>query len=125
RDGRLPGSESDQLHDVVGHHIAQGAGGIVMSAASFDADSLAHGDLNVIDVVAIPDRLKQAVSEAEDQNILYRLFAEIVIDAVHLVFVEDLFDSGVQRPGRFQVMSEGLFDDHATPRAVSRLRRKS
>jgi hypothetical protein len=34
----------------------------------------------VIDEVAVPDRLEQAVGEAEGENVLRRLLAEEVVD---------------------------------------------
>jgi len=36
--------------------------------------------LHVADVVAVPDRLEQAVGEAEGQDVVDRLFAQEVVD---------------------------------------------
>ncbi len=52
-----------------------------------DADLLVHGDLHVIDMVAIPDRLEHAIGKAQHQDVLHRLLAEIVIDPVDLLLV--------------------------------------
>jgi hypothetical protein len=51
----------------------------------------------VVDEVAVPDRLEQAVGEAEGQDVERRLLAEEVVDAEDLLLVEDLVDLGVQR----------------------------
>ena len=55
-----------------------------------DADGLGGGDLHVIDVAPVPDRLEHAVAEAEHEQVLDGFLAEIVIDAIDLVLVEVL-----------------------------------
>ena len=79
-----------QLHQVVLQHVAQRAGIVVVVGAVLDADRLGHGDLHVVDEVAVPQRLDQGVGEAEHQQVLHRLLAEVVIDAVDLLLVEML-----------------------------------
>ena len=71
-------------------HVAHGAGLLVVSRASFDTQLLRHGDLNALDMVAIPERLEEGVREAEDEQVLHRLLAEVVVDAVDLRLVEYL-----------------------------------
>ena len=61
---------------------------VVVAAAALDADRLGDGDLHVVDVAAVPDRLEDAVGEAEDHQVLDGLLAEVVIDAVDLLLVE-------------------------------------
>jgi len=51
------------LKQVVRHHVAQRAGGVVKAAAMADAKLLVDGDLDVIDVVAVPDRLEHALAK--------------------------------------------------------------
>jgi hypothetical protein len=53
----------------------------------------------VIDVVAVPNRLEQAVGKPQQQDVLDGFFAEVMIDAVDLVLSQDLQKSTVQRPG--------------------------
>ena len=89
--GRLKRNEREQLHHVVLDDVAQRAGLLVERAAAFDAESFGHGDLHIVNVVAFPDRLEDAVGEAEDQEVLHRLLAEVVIDA------EDLALAGKRR----------------------------
>ena len=61
---------------------------VVVAAAPLDADRLGHRDLHVVDVTAVPDRLEDAVGEAEDQQVLDGLLPEVVIDAVDLLLAE-------------------------------------
>ena len=83
------------LDDVLRH-----ARLLVELAATLDADLLGDGDLHVVDVLAVPERLEEAVGEAEDEEVLDRLLAEVVIDAEDLRLVEGLADGVVQRPSR-------------------------
>ncbi len=69
----------------------------------------------MIDIVSVPHVLKDAVSEPEHQDVLHRLFAEVVVDAEDLVFAEHLVHLVVQRLGRLQIMTERLLDNDADP----------
>jgi hypothetical protein len=43
------------------------------------AHFLGHGDLHVIDVVAVPDRLKDGVGKTREQDVLNRLLPQVMI----------------------------------------------
>ena len=103
---------------MVRHHVAQRAGLVVEAAAMADAELFIDRDLHMIDVVAVPDRLEHAVGEAQHQDVLHRLLAEIVIDPVDLVFVDELEQFAVQRLGGSEIGAERLFDHQPPPRAV-------
>src|SRR5256886_12292351 len=83
-----------------------------------DADGFRGGDLHVVDVIAVPQRLDDVVRKAKDHHVLDGLFAEIVVDAVDLVLRQNLLQFLVELFGGFQVMAKGLFDDHARPAVV-------
>ena len=100
---------------MVLHHIAQRPGRLIERPATFDPDALRRRNLDVVDIVPVPHVLEDAVREAEHQDVLHRLFAEIVIDAEDLVFVEHLVHLIVQRLGRLQIVAERLLDDDADP----------
>ena len=77
---------------------------VVVAAAALDAEALGDGDLDVIDMGGVPERLEQRVAEAERHQVLHRLLAEIVVDAVDLPLVEDpadrVVDARAPRRGR-------------------------
>src|SRR5215467_587673 len=100
---------------MVWHHVAQGAGGLVESAAVFDTHSLRRGDLHVVDVRAVPERFNDAVGETKHQDILDGFFAEVMVDAVDLLFGEDFFQFFVELNRGFVIVAEGLFHDDAHP----------
>ena len=101
---------------MVGHHVAQRAGRLVEVAARLDADGFGHRDLHVIDAVAVPDRLEQAVGKAQRHDVLHRFLAEEMIDADRSGLRCSTFQHAlVQRLGRGQIVAERLLDDHAAP----------
>ena len=69
-------------------HVADDAGLVVVTGAAADVDFLGHGDLHVVDVVAIPNRLEDRVGKPQHEQILHRFFAEVVVDAIDLPLVE-------------------------------------
>ena len=86
----------EQLQQVVLEDVAARAGLLVERAAALDAEVLGHGDLHVVDVAPVPERLEDAVAEAEDEQVADRLLAQVVVDAVDLRLVEDAHDRVVE-----------------------------
>ena len=67
-------------------HVAEYARVFVVRGAIADIEVFQHGDLDVIDVVAVPQRFEDRVAESEDDQVLDRVFAKVVIDSEELVF---------------------------------------
>jgi len=89
-DWRLHGDQREQLEQMVRHHVAQRAGLVVEAAAVTDADLFVDRDLYVVDMIAIPDRFEHAVGEAQHQDVLHGLLAEVMIDPVDLMLIQEL-----------------------------------
>jgi hypothetical protein len=90
---------------MVLQHVADRADVVVKRAATLHAEILGHGDLHALDVVAVPHRLEHGVGEAEIQQVLHRLLAEVVIDAEDRLFGKHLMQvalSAWPRPDRGQ-----------------------
>ena len=113
--GSFHGDERGQLQDVALNHVAHGASGFVEGGATLDAEGFGSGDLDAVDIITVPERLENSVAEAKDQHVLDGFFAEVVIDAVNLRFIEGFQNLGVKFLGRGQVPAERLFDDDARP----------
>ena len=92
------------------HHVAKRPGLLVEAGAALDVQRLGHVDLHVGDVVAVPHRLEHAIGKAQCQDVLRRLLAQEVVDAVDRVLVQDLVQRSVELPGAGLVMAEGLLD---------------
>ena len=69
-------------------HVAQRAARLVVTRAALDAERLGGGDLDVVDVAAVPDRLEDGVGETQDHDVLRRFLAEEMVDAVRARLVE-------------------------------------
>jgi hypothetical protein len=72
----------------------------------------------MIDVVTIPYRLKQPICESQHQDVLHGLLSQIVVDAINLVFFEQLLKLAIECPRRCQVGAERLFDDQPAPCSI-------
>jgi len=120
RGRRLHGHHRQQLEQVIGYHVTQGAGAVIERTTGLDADGFCCGDLHMVDVVVVPERFEQAVGEAADQNVLHRFFAQIMVDAVDLPLAHHLQQASVERLGAGQVGAEGLFHHHSA-KAAGRL----
>ena len=84
-------------------------------AARPDADVFCDGDLDVVDVAVVPERLEDGVGKAEDEEVLDRFFPEVVVDSVDLGFVEVFGDIFLECFRRSAVSPERFFDDDAGP----------
>src|SRR5208283_659752 len=117
-DGRFHGGHGKELEKMVGNHVAESAGGFIEAAAMLDPDGFGGGNLDMVDVMAVPERFDDVVGEAEDHDVLDRLFAEVMVDAVDLLFGEDLLEVVVELDSGLQVVAKRLFNDDASPLAV-------
>src|SRR5262249_60358676 len=100
---------------MVRHHVAQGAGHLVELASLLHADRLRRGDLHVVDPVAVPDRFKNPVSEAERHDVLHGVLADEMVDPENLLLVQRAQDASIEFARRTEIMAERLLDHDATP----------
>ena len=103
RQRRLHRDEREQLQRVILHDVAQGARLVVVRAPALDTDLLRHGDLHRIDKVRRPHRLEDRVGETKRQDVLHRLLAEVVVDPVDLILLEDALENARQLARRFEI----------------------
>ena len=115
---RLHRQQRQQLEHVVLDQVAQRAGALVVAGAPPDPDVLGGSDLDVVDVVAVPDRLEQRVGEPQRHQVLDRLLAEVVVDPEDLRLVEHLEHLRVELARRGEVVAERLLDHDPASRAL-------
>ena len=101
-------------------HVAVGAGLLVEADAAPDIERLGHVNLDVVDEVAAPDRLEQAVGESEGENVLRRLLAEEMVDPEDLLLGKNLVQLGVERHRALEIGAERFFHDDARTLGESR-----
>src|SRR3979411_589091 len=109
---------------MVRNHVAQGTRRLVEAGAALDTNGFGDRDLHMIDMIAVPHRLEDAVGKAQHHDVLDRLFAEEVVHPIDLGFRHAPQDRSIQRAGRGEIAAEWLFYDDASE-AVTILLRKA
>jgi hypothetical protein len=97
---------------VVDDHVAQRAHWVVEMAAVLDAEALGHRDLDVRDVVPVPDRLEHRVAEPEEEDLVEAHLPQVVVDAEELRLVDRLVQLVGERAGGREVVAERLLHHH-------------
>jgi hypothetical protein len=99
--------------------VPNGADFLVEAAASAYAERFGHRDLHAVDVLCVPDRLPKRIGEREVQEILYRLLAEEMIDAVDGRLGKRFVEGCVEGLRGREVRPEWFFHDHASLRSTT------
>jgi hypothetical protein len=115
---RLHRNERQDLQEMVLHDVTHRSHRVVESTAILHPEVLGHGDLDGLDVLAVPDRLEEGVREAEVHDVLHRLLAEEVVDPEQTLLGKDRGQALVQLAGGVEIRAEGLLHDE--PCAVAR-----
>src|SRR5215813_9530063 len=104
---------------MVWHHVAQCTGALIECTPALDSNCLRHRDLDVIDMLTVPQRLEHAVGEAQRHDVLDCFLTEEMIDPVDLILPEYFQYLGIERSSRGQIMAERLLDHHPAPATIS------
>ncbi len=121
-DGRLHGDDGEELHEVVLEHVPQRPRLLVILAPMLHPQRLRRRDLHVVYIAPVPDGFDDGVGEAEGQDVLDGLFAQVVVNAVDLLFRKNLVQGVIERAGGGKVSTERLLHHDARPdRTLRRL----
>ena len=112
--GKLHREAGDDLEHVILNDVPDGADGVVEARAPLDSESLGHRDLHALDPVAVEAALEERIGGAKVDDVLDRLFAEIMVDSENGLFGKEGIERLAQRLGRGRVVPEGLFEDQAS-----------
>ena len=74
---------------VILQYVAERPGLFIKWPPSLDTVGFRERKLYPLNVVPIPDRLEDSIAETKEENVLHRLFAEIVIDPKYLILRKD------------------------------------
>ncbi len=107
--GRFHCRQSQHLDHMVLKHVAQQTGVIEIVGATLHAQGFCDGDLHMINITRVPERLENDVGKARDYDVLNRLFSEIMVDAEKLFFLCHGFEKGVQTGRGSGVRAERFF----------------
>src|SRR5215470_820118 len=94
--------------------VADSARLIIKSAPSLDTEVFGHGDLHTRDMVAIPERFQDRVGEAEEEHVVHRPLAQVMVDAEDRLLVEGAEQGAVERLRREEIVTERFFNDDAS-----------
>ena len=97
---------------MVLHHVAQRADAIVKLTTPCHAKFFRQGDLHMLYPFAPPQGLKQHIGKTHGEQVLHRFFAQIMVDAVNLVFLKILCNRRIDGIGRGQIRAQRLFQHH-------------
>ena len=112
----LHGHEREHLQEVVLDHVPQCPDAVEERPTPFDPEVFRHRDLDRVDVLSAPHRLEQGVREPQVHDVLHRLLAEEVIDAVQALLGYERREASVQLAGGDEIRPERLLDHE--PRVV-------
>ena len=69
----------------------------------------------MVHVIAVPERLKNAVAKAQHEQVLDRVFSQIMVDTINLPLIKHVEDNLIERLGGSQVASKRFLNDDAHP----------
>ena len=84
-------------------HIASSTNAVVVTGPRANADVLGHGDLNMVNVAGVPDRLEQLVCKPQRQDVLNRFLAQVVVDTEDRISWKNSLHHLIQLSRRLQV----------------------
>ncbi len=82
---RLHRNIGQNLQQMVLHDVAERARAVVKIAATLDTEVFRHRDLHAFDELPIPQRLEKRIGKAEKEQVLHRVFAQVVVDAKNVL----------------------------------------
>ena len=98
---------------MVLHHVTQLTHAIVISPTTLDPHLFRNRDLNVVDATLIPLRVDKPVSKSQHQEVLDRLFAKVVIDAVDILLFEKSCECFIDLTRGIEALANGFFKHDA------------
>jgi len=72
---------------MVLHDIADDAKLIKVATTTLGTEGFFEGNLDVVNVISIPSGSEELVTKSQNQNVLYHLLAQVMVDAENLLFV--------------------------------------
>jgi hypothetical protein len=107
------GEQDHHLEHVILYDVAYGTYFFIKTAATFNPEAFAQGDLDPFHIIAVPDRFQEGVSKAEIFQVLDRFLPEVVVDAKDGSFGKKLVKGPVELLGGGEVAAKGLLHNDA------------
>ena len=71
-------------------YISDDPSALVISRPTTNTNGFCNGNLNVIDILPVPELFENAIGKSKYQDILDRFFPQVVVNPINLVLLEDL-----------------------------------
>ena len=113
--GRLHRGQAQELEEVVLDQVLERPGVVEVAGPALQRQRLLPEDLHALYVVAVPQRLEDAVGEAQAHDRGERLPGEEVVDAEDGLLRQELVQQPVEALGRLEVHPERLLDGDPAP----------
>lgn len=110
RDWTLHRQQGQNLQEMVLHDITDDAKLIEVTSTTLGAKWFLEGDLDVIDVIAVPSCVEERVAESENEDVLDHLLSEVVINAEDLLLLPVWCESRLKISRALQVLTKWLLD---------------
>src|SRR5262245_10875386 len=94
--GRLHRNKAKKLQQMILDHIAQRPCMFVIPGAILYSERFCRSNLDLVDVMRVPEGRENRVCEAQHQNVLCGFLAEKVIDSVCLFFAKRIADDAIE-----------------------------
>src|SRR5690625_225708 len=92
------------------NHISERARLIVVPASVLYIYCFGDRYLDIVDVISIPEGFKDSIRKPEGQNILHRLFAQVVVDPKNVTLFKVSRQVSVKSSCTFKVPAKRLFN---------------
>ena len=111
----LHGSQTENLQQMVLHHISDNPVLVKVSSTSKCSERFFECNLDARYAISIPGRPKDHVPKPETEEVLHHFLAQVVVNPVQLLLLEQLLKviTQVSRAGR--VTAKRFFNNDASP----------
>jgi len=92
------------------HNITDDTELVKVATSALGTEWLLEGDLDVVNVVAVPGGAEELVTEAKNEDVLDHLLTQVVVDTEDLLFLPIWLKSALQLSRAAKVLTEWLFD---------------
>jgi len=100
---------------MVLNHVTQCTGAFVIRASLLHPQALGRCDLDMMHIIPVPERLKNAIGKAGHKYVLNSLLSKIMVNAEKLALFPVLQQQPVQMHSTGIIIPERLFDNQTLP----------
>ena len=93
-------------------HVPECSGGIIVASSIQHSYAFRSGNLDIVYVFVVPDRLEDGIGEAEGEYVLDRFLSDVVIYSIDLLLPKHLHYLRIQSTCCAHIRSERFLEYH-------------